>query len=201
MPTAHDSPAALDLSRLQQALQVGDLVFIRIGRLPFRQIADHTGSWTNHVGIVVPDRRGGLCVAESRVPWSGTTSLARFVARSEHGRMAVARLRRAPSPREQRRIGAAARRRCGVLYDTGFDLASRRQFCSRFVREVLQEATGQCVGEAQSLAQLLQCHPQASTRFWRCWYLGRIPWQRRTVTPASVLQSPLLTLVADGAVA
>ena len=32
--------------------------------------------------------------------------------------------------------------RMRVFYDTGFNLESQRQFCSRFVREVIFEATG-----------------------------------------------------------
>ena len=34
-------------------LQVGDIVFTRIGAYPFRKVAEATGTWTNHVGIVL----------------------------------------------------------------------------------------------------------------------------------------------------
>ena len=49
----------------------------------------------------------------------------------------------------------AARQRLGRFYDTGFNLWSQRQFCSRFVREVLQEATAQSVGDIETFADLL----------------------------------------------
>ena len=92
----------------------------------------------------------------------------------------------------------AARRRAAIFYDTGFNLFSRRQFCSRFVREVLHEATGTLVGEVESFSTLLARNPQADVGFWRLWFFGRIPWQRRTVTPASLLESPHLQPVFDG---
>jgi hypothetical protein len=52
----------------------------------------------------------------------------------------------------------------------------------------------------QTFHQLLQQQPGTDLGFWRAWYLGQIPWQRHTVTPASVLQSPLLQTVFDGEV-
>jgi hypothetical protein len=50
-----------------------------------------------------------------------------------------------PTPEQRPQVAVSAERRLGTLYDTGFDLHSRRQFCSRYVREVLFEATGQSV--------------------------------------------------------
>src|SRR6185437_11009605 len=46
-----------DVSEVESALRVGDLVFTRIPWSPFRQVAEVTGTWTNHVGIVVGFRR------------------------------------------------------------------------------------------------------------------------------------------------
>ena len=195
-PLKAQPPAALDALAAQ--LQVGDLVFIRVGFRPFREVATATGSWTNHVGIVVAADSNGVQVAEATVPWSRRGSLQRFVARSEGGRVAVRRLAQPLTEAQIQQVDAAARRREGVLYDTGFDLHSPRQFCSRFVHEVLRDATGHTVGEMQTFHQLLQQQPGTELGFWRAWYLGQIPWQRQTVTPASVLQSPLLQTVFDG---
>jgi hypothetical protein len=187
-------------SRLAARLQVGDLVFIRIPLLPFRKVAEATCSWTNHVGIVLDVGGRQPTIGESRFPFSGATSLSRFLARSQAGRVAVARLQIPLNAHQRYRIAAAARRRSGVLYDTGFDLRSRRQFCSRYVREVLMEATGTAVGDVESFFSLLARNPDADLRFWRIWYFGRIPWFRQTVTPASLLASPRLRTVFDGTV-
>ena len=194
-PAIHQAPIAA--SALALRLEVGDVVFIRIPFKPFREVAEATGAWTNHVGIVVAAGDDPV-VAESRFPLSGRTSLSRFVARSGAGRVAIARLKRRLSLEEKHAVTMAAERRVGVLYDTGFDLSSRRQFCSRFVREVLHEATGIQIGEVETFAQLLARKADANFGFWRLWYFGCIPWERETVTPAALLHSPALAPMFDG---
>lgn len=178
---------------------VGDVIFIRVGARPFREIASATNSWTNHVGIVLSTDGAEPLVGESRFPLSGSTTFSRFVARSEDRRYAIARLRTALTAEQQHALRLAAQRRAGVLYDTGFNLHSRRQYCSRYVREVLAEATGVQVGEIQSFSELLEQQPGVNLKFWKAWYFGAIPWQRKTVTPASLLRSAEMPLVFDSA--
>jgi hypothetical protein len=183
---------------LAEQLQVGDLVFIRIPWLPFRKVAEATCTWTNHVGIVLDVRGDQATIGESRFPFSASTSLSRFIARSQDRRVAVVRLRTPLDVHQKAAVAAAARRRSGVFYDTGFDLRSRRQFCSRYAREVLLEASGTEVGDVESFSSLLARNPQTDLTFWRLWYFGQIPWLRETVTPASLLTSPQLEAVFDG---
>ncbi len=184
---------------LSPGLAVGDLIFTSVSAKPFREVAAATDSWTNHVGIVLAIDGKEPLIGESTFPFSRTTSLSKFIARSQNRRYAVARLKTDLSPDEQQRVVIAAKRRAGIFYDTGFDLYSRRQFCSRYVREVLAEATGVNVGEVQTFADLLKQQPGVSLDFWKAWYFGRIPWQRATVTPASLLRSPALQIVFDTA--
>ena len=191
--------APVTIGSLAQTLEVGDLVFIRIAAKPFREVAAATDSWTNHVGVVVDVDGAEPLVGESAFPFSRTTTLSRFVSRSEAGRLAIRRLEVDLTPEQRQNVLAAAQRRSGIFYDTGFDLHSRRQFCSRYVREVLMEATGYSVGEVETFRQLLSRHPGADLSFWKLWYFGRIPWDRETVTPASVMQSAELKTVFDGA--
>ena len=153
---------AESVATLGRSLEVGDIVFTRIGAYPFRKVAEATGTWTNHVGIVL-DVSGP---------------------EPHHGDAAA--------------VAVAAAQRAHVFYDTGFDIHSSRQFCSRYVREVLLQATGQPVGQVESFSSLLAHSPQADVGFWRAWYFGSIPWQRETVTPASVLRTPGLQTVFDG---
>jgi hypothetical protein len=192
------APDAGTLVALARTLRVGDIVFTRIGAYPFRKVAAATGTWTNHVGIVLDVSGAEPVIGESRFPFSGTTSLGRFVARSAGRRVAVMRLPGALSPDQRRAIGVAAAQREHVFYDTGFDAHSPRQFCSRYVREVLLQAAGVEVGELQTFETLLQTAPPSDIGFWRAWYFGRIPWHRETVTPASLLHSPGLQTVFDG---
>jgi len=185
-------------SELASTVRVGDLVFIRIRYPPFKAIASATGTWTNHVGIVVDFNRSGPIIAESRVPLSRRTTLNAYVRRSEDGRLAVLRLPRRLTNQEAERVRAAAYARLGRLYDTGFDIDSHRQFCSRFVHEVLKEACDESLGEISTLAALLVRQPDTDLRFWKLWYFGNIPWRRRTITPASLYLDPTLQVAFDG---
>lgn len=189
---------AVQETALAQQLQVGDLVFIRVPALPFIKVAATTNSWTNHVGIVVATDGAEPQIAESTFPFSKRGGLARFLARSEGGRVEVSRLNTPLSNDQQRVLQRSAQARMDVFYDTGFDLHSRRQFCSRFVYEVVREASGVELGQVETFATLLKHNPEADLDFWKLWYFGRIPWQRETVTPASVLNSPKLHAVFDG---
>jgi Permuted papain-like amidase enzyme, YaeF/YiiX, C92 family len=116
-----------------------------------------------------------------------------------HTGVAVLRLSRPLSDSEIGRLERAAVSRLGRLYDTGFSLRSRRQFCSRFVREVVQESTGEEVGETTTFRDLLERNPGIDQRLWKIWFFGRIPWERTTVTPASLYSSASLHIVFDGA--
>lgn len=183
---------------LEAALRAGDLVFTRIEGHPFTQIAHVTNTWTNHVGIVVSSSATGVVIAESRIPISCCTTFSRFVRRSSQGRVAVLRLPWLLSAPEIRRLQQAARHRLGRIYDTGFNLHSHRQFCSRFVREVLEESTGALLGEVMTFSDLLARNPETDLRLWKLWYFGRIPWERTTITPASLYVSSSLQVVFDG---
>lgn len=190
--------APVSVRALASNLRVGDVIFIRVDMKPFREVAAATGSWTNHVGIVVDTASGEPVIGESTFPVTRTTTLSRFVARSENGRIAVSRLASPLTTEQVRRVTQAAHRRAWIFFDTGFNLHSRRQFCSRYVREVLNEAAGVAVGEVETFSSLLARHPQANVGFWKLWYFGRIPWDRETVTPASLLRSQEVIPVFDG---
>lgn len=178
-------------------LQVGDIVFIRVANVLFRQVAEATLSWTSHVGML--DRRVGddWIVAESAVPWSRYGRLSRFIHRSEQGRCAILRLKEPLDPAAQRRLQQEARRRISVPYHFGFDLDARRQFCSKFVYEVYRDALGVHIGEVESFRKLLDKNPAGAVNFWKLWFLGRIPWERRTITPGSQYESELLQTVYE----
>lgn len=184
---------------LQPPLAVGDLVFIRVSAKPFQEVARATNAWTNHVGVIISVDGTEPVIGESTFPLSRATTLSKFIGRSEDKRYAVARLHQALTPVQEQALAGAAQKRMGVFYDTGFDLHSKRQFCSRFVREVLAEATGVQLGEVQSFSSLLEQQPDVNLTFWKIWYFGAIPWHRETVSPASLLRSPLVRLVYDSA--
>jgi hypothetical protein len=50
------------------------------------------------------------------------------------------------------------------------------------------KAIGIDVGRVQTFQELFNDNPSAIyLSFWRMWFLGFIPWQRKTITPATRL--------------
>ena len=171
------------LRRAMPQLQDGDLIFIRISNPIFRRVAETTDSWETHVGILFAGTNGTWQVAESTFPFSRFSPLERFVARSEKGRFCVIRYRGGLAPEEKLDLRLSAGLRMGIRYDLGFNYDSPRLYCSKFVRQVYQEATGYEVGRLETFRELLADNPRAPLGFWRAWYFGFIPRDRRCVPP------------------
>jgi len=178
-------------------LEHGDLVFIDVPTFLFRQVAAATGSWTSHVGLALRDEHGDLWIYESAIPTSRRVRPNAFIARSSKGRFAVVRPKEPLTDEEDGALLRAAESRMGRWYDLGFNYDGRRQYCSKFVYECYLEATGREVGALQSFRELLEANPEHGLTFWRWWFAGFIPWNRRTVSPASQLESPLMELVDE----
>ena len=85
----------------------------------------------------------------------------------------------------------------GKWYHLGFDLDSRHQFCSKFVYEIFREAVGVEIGSVELFRDLLARNPHSPLQFWKMWFIGRIPWDRRTITPGSQFESTLLKPVTS----
>ena len=185
------------LRRALPNLREGDIIFIRIPNALYRKVAETSLSWESHVGILFRDPTGAWTVAESTIPVAKFTPLEKFLTHSEHGRFLVRRLRAGLSQEETLRLRAAAEHRMGKLYHLGFKYDSPRLFCSKLVYDSYIEATGRKVGSMETFRELLSANPDAPLWFWRIWFFGRIPWERRTVTTTSELRSPLLVTVFD----
>ena len=181
-----------ELQAMSASLRSGDIIFISVPYYLFRKVSETTQCPANHVGIVFRDPERGWIVAESAVPLSRYTPLAKFIARSRGGWCEIRRLKGGLTEEQARALQAECDARMGILYHTGFRYESNRQFCSKFVHDAYQSALGVEVGELEPFSHLLARNPQAGLGFWRGWYFGRIPWNRITVTPASQFESPLL---------
>ncbi|MCV6612609.1 MAG: YiiX/YebB-like N1pC/P60 family cysteine hydrolase [Amphritea sp.] len=175
-------------------LQEGDILFISINAFLYKQVAKGTGSWSSHVGFAIREGNDWY-VLESKVPTVSKTPLRKYLSRTCNGEVMVRRLPSSLTKTQVHELKRAANKRYGQFYHLGFKYESQRQFCSKFVYQVYKEALGIELGKVQTLEQLLEENPQASVRFWRCWYLGFIPWQRKTITPASQIADPQLTTV------
>ena len=194
-PARTQDPRRLPARELLNVLQPGDFVFISVINPLYRHVALATDSRATHVGLAFLDEGRGWMIAESTFPFAKYTPLSAFLARSHGGWVAVRRLRGGFGTERLGKLRAACDRRMGVRYDLGFRYDSTRLFCSKLAYDAYREATGIEVGALETFADLLHKDPDQSLRFWRLWFFGRIPWSRRTVTPASQLHSPQLTAV------
>jgi hypothetical protein len=186
--------------QITSRLQDGDLIFIRQANPIFLRVAETTRSWETHVGIIFSGPDGSWLVAESRFPRSTITPLKKFIARSEHGRCTITRYHAGLSPEEKQRLRQSAGARMGKWYNLGFNYDSPRLYCSKLVFDAYREAAGVPVGTLTTFRQLLAENPRAPLAFWRAWFWGRIPWDRRCVTTTSELKSPEFLTVYDSTV-
>lgn len=175
--------------------ETGDIVFIHTGATLFRQVSAASRCWCNHVGIITGHNGEDYLVAESRIPLSGVTTLGRFIRRSVGDQYAVRRIKGGLTETQKRAVVEQIPPRLYKVYHTGFDYDSSRQFCSKFVFDICREALSISVGKKETFRELLEENPDTGLTFWRFWFLGAIPWNRSTVTPASLWQDPGLILV------
>ncbi|EAP4303529.1 YebB family permuted papain-like enzyme [Salmonella enterica] len=177
--------------------ETGDIVFTCVGSSLFREVSAASRCWSNHVGIITGYHGDDYSVAESRIPFSGITTLSAFIQRSAGQRYAVRRLQGGLTVEQKLAVMQQVPARLHKLYHTGFNYDSSRQFCSKFVFDIYREALGVQVGSVETFGHLLKNNPGAGLLFWRFWFLGSIPWERRTVTPASLWLHPELERVYD----
>ena len=175
--------------------EVGDIVFTCIGTRLFGQISEASKCWSNHVGIIIGHNGMDYIIAESRVPLSTTTTLSRFIKRSSDNRYSVKRLRVGLTSAQKASLLDQVPSRLHKIYHTGFDYDSSRQFCSKFVFDIYKQALSINIGQVETFNQLLNQNPDAKLNFWKLWFLGTIPWERKTVTPASLWHHGALSLI------
>ena len=190
----HDYQLDLLEHEVKSKISEGDIIFISIDSFLYRQVAKGTGSWTSHVGFIVRENDQWY-VMESAVPTVTRCPLRKFLARTTDNEVSIMRVKGGLSQIQVEKLKKAATPRMGKYYHLGFKFDSKRQFCSKFVYLTFKEALGLEIGKVQTLEALLEENPQASVNFWRCWYFGMIPWQRKTITPASQLVDPQLMTV------
>ncbi len=183
------------VDQIESLLQPGDLLFSSIPNFLYRRVAKATGSMVSHVGIAFYDSKAGWLVAESGVPTVRYSTVEDFVLRSDQGWLAVRRMRGGLSAEQVTLLRNECDVRMGTLYHLGFDYESSRQFCSKFVYQTFLAALEVEIGDIQSFETLLNSLPDTPLLFWGLWFMGRIPWGRLTVTPASQLVSDKLETI------
>lgn len=195
--TAQAEISAQTCQAVQQELQEGDIVFTRIDNWLYRKVADATKAWTTHVGIAIKED-GKWLVAESTIPLSKKTGICKFLNRTANGRYSVRRL--GPDYAGQLdlvKMKAAIEAGMYRPYDLHFNYDSSWLFCSKFVFDVYKQASGLEVGRIETLGDLRANNPDGDQTFWEYWFLGRVPWEQRTVTPQSQYDDAKLMTVSE----
>ena len=175
-----------------QQFEIGDLVFIEVTHKIFQYVSEASLCWSNHVGIIVGHDGQDYILAESTIPLSRQTTLSAFIKRSRHQRYEVRRLQESLSDEQKFSLISHVFGKLNIPYHTGFKLDSKRQFCSKFVYELYRDAISIELGKVETFSELLKTNPHANLVFWYTWFFGYIPWQRKTVTPASLYYCPKL---------
>jgi hypothetical protein len=164
--------------------QDGDLIFIDLPNPIFKQVAVSTQSWTSHLGLLLRADNGDWLVAESRFPRGILTHICSFINRSKHKKFEVKRYSGSLNALDISRLRSKALSQLDTIYDLGFDMDSDKQFCTKLVYQAYQ-TIGIEVGQIQTFANLVGESADQSHLFWHLWFFGNIPWERRTLTPAS----------------
>lgn len=167
-------------------IKEGDLLFISIKSPLYKQVAKTSNTWVSHVGIALLEGDQWV-VAESAVPFSRKTPLKKYIQRTVGTQICIRRLNQPITTDQLSKIKTSLEKRLGTLYHLGFNFDSRLQFCSKFVHEVFSEALAIQLGKVETFNNLLLSNPSTNLLFWKLWYFGRIPWQRKTITPYSQL--------------
>ncbi len=191
----------MPLHQVENLLESGDILFTSIPNFLYRRVAQVTRSPTSHVGIAFYDPDSGWLVAESAVPTVRYTPIANFISRSDKDWLVVRRIHGGLSADQVESLRKECNERLGTLYHLGFHFSSSRQFCSKFVYETYLAALDVKIGALESFQILLNSQPNTPLLFWRLWFLGKIPWTRLTVTPASQLRSDKLETIWESSTA
>lgn len=190
----------LTLGQLSKQLQIGDIIFTLINIYPFNKIAKDTNCWSNHVGIIIDITHEKITVAESIFPFSKMTKLSKHIKRSKNNYIAIYRIKNGFNLENHNLLKQSTQKRMKIFYDLGFDINSKRQFCSKMVHEILVESAHINIGKIETLKQLLENNKNSNIKFWKIWYRWNIPWQRQTITPASLMFDRKLDLIFEGSV-
>ena len=185
------------IKNIAEKIKLGDIIFIAIPNYLYRKIATTTNSWVSHVGWVHSHIGHEYLIAESAVPFVRLTLLSKFVNRSDNGKIAIRRLILPITKRDIEKLTRETNIRIGSHYHLWVNYQSSGQFCSKFIYDVYKNALGIRIGHVQTFKSLLKQNPNQDLSFWRVWFWGFIPWDRKTITPDSQYKSECLETIYE----
>ena len=149
--------------------------------------------WLHLLWIILPEIDfykiliGEWIVYESTDPVSRKTPICDYLKRTRENHVAIRRLVNKPNKAQLDTLFTYLKENMGKEYNFGFNYDSKKLFCSKLVYLAFKKAFNIEIGDVKTLKKLLAENPTGSTFFWRLYFFGFIPWERRTVTPKDQL--------------
>ena len=177
--------------------QNGDIIFheSKSDQSPFIKIA--TKSKYTHCGIIyVEDGKAYVLEAERRVI---STPLISWELRGKDHKYIIKRLSNAAqviTPTALVKMKAVGKSFMGKLYDSKFEWADDKMYCSELVWKIYDRALGIKIGETQALRDFDLTNKKVYTIL-NNRHHGKIPYDEIVITPNAIFDSKLLIKVAE----
>ena len=170
-------------------LEIGDIIANSLYGDHARWIERITASPFSHVGLIIKtDPAQGI---EAYPPRVCITPLREFASRGPPESLAVFRL--GLTDPQKKHLQRIAPRYLGMHYNDIYVDKGEGVYCSELVHRIILEATGIALGSYRELQHLnIAGAEQALDEY----YLWSVPWEGKTITPGSLLESALLQPVA-----
>ncbi|MBB6499985.1 YiiX family permuted papain-like enzyme [Pedobacter cryoconitis] len=176
-------------------LAEGDLIFQTSLSAQSKAIQLATKSRYSHCGLIFKDKDGYYVLeAISQVK---RTPLKLWINRGQGRSYVVKRLKNAKQIltlqkiAEMKKIGAQF---SGKAYDLAFDWSDDKIYCSELIWKIYQRATGLEVGKLEKLRDFDLTNPIVRKKL-KERYGNHIPMQETVISPVSIFNSKLLTMV------
>lgn len=175
--------------------QDGDLIFQSSRSSMSKAIQLTTRSPYSHCGLIYR-RQGGVFVLEAIQPVS-LTPLKDWIKRGRNGHYVLMRLKNSSkvlTPEIWQKMKILGDSFVGKDYDGSFAWSDERIYCSELIWKIYQRATGLEIGQLQRLKEFDLSSPLVKKQL-ALRYGAQIPLNEWVISPAAMLNSPLLEKV------
>jgi len=178
---------------LEVVLIEGDIIFINNLNPVSREVARVCQTWATHIGIIFFEEDVWQ-VAESTFPFSRKITLQKFIDNSHGGQLEIYRVENL-SYNDILELKKASNSYMRIPYDLCFNYDSKWLYCSKFVYLTYLNALKIKIGKVETFRDMIESNPNFNLAFWRLWYLGRIPWDKKCISISSIISNRILTKV------
>jgi hypothetical protein len=173
-------------------LRDGDIIFHTSRSAQSAAIQRATHSKWSHMGVIF--MRDGKPYVYEAIATVRFTPLERWIARGDHGRYVVKRLKRPLTAEQAGKLRRSAGKYSGKPYDLYFEWSDGRIYCSELVWKMYRDALALEIGARQKLREFDLAEPAVKAKM-RERYGTRVPLDEPVISPGAMFDSPLLVAV------